>query len=96
MKNKDLKEVHLEVNGAKVMKFAAAYGFRNIQNLVRNIKLKKCDYDYVEIMACPGGCLNGGGQIKPKDMNMTPKDLLEALELRLHDMTIRELYPYPE
>lgn len=36
-------------------------------------------YDYVEIMACPGGCLNGGGQIKPKELNMTPADLLKSL-----------------
>ena len=36
-------------------------------------------YDYVEIMACPGGCLNGGGQIKPKDLEMTPAELLAEL-----------------
>lgn len=30
-------------------------------------------------MACPSGCLNGGGQIKPKDMNMSPKDLIDVL-----------------
>jgi len=50
-----------------VLKFAAAYGFRNIQNIMMNIKRGKCDYDYIELMACPKGCLNGGGQIKPKD-----------------------------
>jgi iron only hydrogenase large subunit-like protein len=66
-KNRDLKECVLEVNGKTVLRFAAAYGFRNIQNIIRNIKRGKCEYDYVEIMACPGGCLNGGGQIKPKD-----------------------------
>lgn len=60
-KNKDLKECVLEINGKVVLRFAAAYGFRNIQNIIRNIKRGKCDYDYVEIMACPGGCLNGGG-----------------------------------
>jgi len=57
------------------------------------MKRGKCEYDYVEIMACPGGCLNGGGQIKPKDMkNMAnSKDLLEALEMRLQDMRCRRL-----
>jgi hypothetical protein len=29
-RNKDLKEVHLEINGVKILKFASAYGFRNI------------------------------------------------------------------
>lgn len=47
------------------IKFAAMYGFRNIQNLVRKIKSKRCDYDFVEVMACPGGCGNGGGQARP-------------------------------
>lgn len=72
-KNKDLKECVLELNNIVVLRFSAAYGFRNIQNIIRNIKRGRCDYDYVEIMACPGGCLNGGGQIKPKEMGMEPK-----------------------
>ena len=31
-------------------------------------------------MACPGGCLNGGGQIKPKDKDMKPKELISYLQ----------------
>jgi iron only hydrogenase large subunit-like protein len=38
-----------------VLRFAAVYGFRNIQTLVRKIKMKRCEYDYVEVMACPSG-----------------------------------------
>ena len=71
-KNKDLKECQLTVKGQVVLRFAAAYGFRNIQNIIRNIKRGKCEYDYIEVMACPGGCLNGGGQIKPKDFGLDP------------------------
>ena len=40
-----------------------AYGFRNIQTLVQKMKRHACDYDFVEVMACPSGCLNGGGQV---------------------------------
>lgn len=43
---------------------AKCYGFRNIQKVVSLVKRKKCDYAYVEIMACPGGCYGGGGQIR--------------------------------
>ncbi|KAK3264364.1 hypothetical protein CYMTET_26887 [Cymbomonas tetramitiformis] len=50
--------------GKPVLKFTAAYGFRNIQILLRKIKLKKSEYRFVEIMACPSGCLNGAGQSK--------------------------------
>ena len=76
-RNPDLKEVVLrDTDGVVLMKFAQAYGFRNIQNMVRKIKPTAhdihlgggrdgCGYDYVEIMACPSGCLNGGGQLPP-------------------------------
>ena len=70
-KNPDLREVTLEVGGKTVLRFAAAYGFRNIQNVVRKCKAgaRAGDggdgYDFVEIMACPSGCLNGGGQLPP-------------------------------
>eukprot|EP01125_Pyxidicula_operculata_P022776 TRINITY_DN956_c0_g1_i1.p2 TRINITY_DN956_c0_g1~~TRINITY_DN956_c0_g1_i1.p2 ORF type:complete len:485 (-),score=105.53 TRINITY_DN956_c0_g1_i1:3173-4627(-) len=61
--NRDLIEVVLEREGKTLLKFARSNGFRNIQNIVRKLKTKKCDYDFVEMMACPGGCTNGGGQI---------------------------------
>ena len=79
-----------------MLKFAAAYGFRNIQNIIRNIKRGKSDYDYVEIMACPSGCLNGGGQVKPKDLNMTPKDIVDHLEQQLRNMENKQLLDRPE
>ena len=41
--------------------FSLVYGFRNIQNLIRRIKLKRTKMDYCEVMACPSGCLSGGG-----------------------------------
>jgi len=45
----------VKVNGNCVMSFAAAYGFRNIQNIVRKIKRDGFSYDFVEVMACPSG-----------------------------------------
>ena len=54
----------LQLGGKKVLEFASVYGFRNIQTLLRKMKQGRCQYDYVEIMACPAGCTNGGGQIK--------------------------------
>lgn len=48
----------------KNLKFCIASGFQNIQNLIREIKSGKCKYSFIEIMACPMGCLNGGGQFR--------------------------------
>jgi iron only hydrogenase large subunit-like protein len=62
--NLDIKELELEVNNQIVLRFATAYGFRNISNLMRKIKNQNCPYHFVEIMACPSACLNGGGQLK--------------------------------
>lgn len=55
----DLREVTLEApgGGPPLLRFAAAYGFRNIQGLMRKVKLGRCEYDYVEVMACPSGAV---------------------------------------
>jgi hypothetical protein len=65
LRNADIQELQLlGPEGQPLLRFATAYGFRNIQSLVRKIKMGRCEYDYVEVMACPNGCLNGGGQLK--------------------------------
>ncbi|KAL8561225.1 hypothetical protein ACOMHN_024481 [Nucella lapillus] len=66
LRNQDFKEVLIEAEGKPTLKMALAYGFRNIQNIVQKIKRKKCDYHFVEIMACPSGCNNGGAQVRPE------------------------------
>ncbi|KHN42277.1 Cytosolic Fe-S cluster assembly factor NARFL [Glycine soja] len=73
------KVVIRKVEGKTVLKFALCYGFRNLQNIVRKLKNGKCDYHFLEIMACPSGCLNGGGQIKPNS-GQSPKELSQLLE----------------
>lgn len=51
-----------------VLNFARAYGFRNIQGILQRMKKRGrrtgFQYHFVEVMACPSGCLNGGGQIR--------------------------------
>ncbi|XP_004705841.1 cytosolic iron-sulfur assembly component 3 [Echinops telfairi] len=78
LRNKDFREVTLERDGQVLLHFAAAYGFRNIQNLVQKLKRGRCPYHYVEVMACPSGCLNGGGQLRAPDTQ--DKELLQQVE----------------
>lgn len=68
IKRSDIEIADSPVNGedGKQIRAAVVTGFKNIQNTVNKIKRGKCDFDYVEIMACPSGCLNGGGQIRGK------------------------------
>ncbi|XP_075035381.1 cytosolic iron-sulfur assembly component 3 [Mixophyes fleayi] len=89
LKNKDFQEVTLEKDGEVLLQFALAYGFRNIQNLVQKLKRGRCTYHYVEVMACPSGCLNGGGQIRAEGED--GKDLLHRVE-QLYS-TVRSVSP---
>ena len=41
---------------------AVASGLANARHLIRAIKRREVHYEFVEIMACPGGCAGGGGQ----------------------------------
>ena len=91
-RNADFRYLVLEREGYPSLKFAYAYGFRNIQGLMRKIKLNKCEYDFVEIMACPGGCLNGGGQMKPTK-GQSAHDLIEQLENMYHSESFLTLTP---
>lgn len=79
LRNKDFQEVTLEREGTVLLRFAAAYGFRNIQNLVQKLKRAKSPYHFVEVMACPSGCVNGGGQVKPLS-EQNNKVLLQQVE----------------
>ncbi|XP_043472720.1 probable cytosolic Fe-S cluster assembly factor GK14772 [Leptopilina heterotoma] len=83
LRNPDFQEGVLEKDGKILLRFAIANGFRNIQNLVQKLKKGKSNYDFVEIMACPSGCLNGGAQIKGQSSSQ-PRELIMKLEEAYH------------
>ena len=56
-----IKEAEYDVAGT-IVKVAVASGLENAKQLVDMIKSGEKEYHFVEIMACPGGCVNGGGQ----------------------------------
>lgn len=56
-----IKEATVDLDGKKV-KIAVANGLGNAKVLLEKIKGGKCHYHFIEIMACPGGCVGGGGQ----------------------------------
>lgn len=57
-----IKEATYNVNGLEV-KVAVASGLANAKALLKKVKSGEASYHFIEIMACPGGCVNGGGQI---------------------------------
>ncbi len=58
--NDGIKEFELPF-GEKSLKIAVASGLANAEKLIKRMKNGE-EFDFIEIMACPGGCVNGGGQ----------------------------------
>lgn len=56
-----IKKATIEIAGEKI-KVVVVSGLANAQQILEEIKRGEADYQFVEIMACPGGCVMGGGQ----------------------------------
>ena len=56
------KEATFEIPGAGKVRVAVVSGLGNTRKLMNALKEGKASYDFVEVMACPGGCAGGGGQ----------------------------------
>ena len=89
-KNIDSKEIIIFSDEGKKeikFKFLISYGLRNIQNIVRMIKSKKIKYDYIEMMACPGGCINGAAQIR---VDKTRDEIFNSLKNGLEHLPLKK------
>ena len=64
---KGIKEAELSISG-KTYHIAVASGMKNAKVLLEQIKSGKSNYDFIEIMGCPSGCVNGGGQPFVKEL----------------------------
>ena len=68
---KGIKKATVQI-GDKEVKVAVAHGLSNARKIMEEIKNGTSDYQFVEVMACPGGCIMGGGQpIKSSKVRMT-------------------------
>jgi iron-only hydrogenase group A len=89
-----IKEAQLEIAGVK-LKIAVAHGLDNAHNILEIIKKNPKKYDFVEIMACPGGCVGGGGQPIP-----TTKDIVQKRAMALYHqdtlLKLRKSHKNPE
>ncbi len=80
---KGVKEATVEVAGIK-LRIAVVNGIGNVEPVIRNLD----NYDYIEVMACPGGCIGGGGQPIPTTPEIRKKridalyDLDKGLKMR--------------
>lgn len=87
-----IKKATLIVGGRKI-KIVVATGLANAEKIIDEIK-KGEKYDYVEVMACPGGCVGGGGQPKPISFDIINKRR-EALYEIDKKLSIRKAHENP-
>lgn len=99
-----IKEAAVTITGAKPewsflegveLKCAIAHGLANARQLMQAVKDGKAHYHFIEVMACPGGCLGGGGQPIPTNPEIRQKRA-EAIYAEDEGMPIRKSHENPE
>lgn len=56
-----VKKATIDIAGNKI-NVAVVSGLENVKNILEDVRAGKSPYQFVEVMSCPGGCVNGGGQ----------------------------------
>jgi NADP-reducing hydrogenase subunit HndD len=77
------------------LKVAIAHGLTNANKLMKEVRAGKSPYHFIEIMACPGGCIGGGGQPIPTSMAIRKKRM-EAIYSEDEHMTLRKSHENPD
>jgi iron-only hydrogenase group A len=88
-----VKEAIVDLDGLPV-KVAVAHGLGNARKIMEKIKDGTADYTFVEVMACPGGCIGGGGQpyLTRKETRMARMDAIYEVD---EHMPLRKSHENP-
>lgn len=93
-----IKEATYKVAGVEI-RVAVTSGLGNARKLVEQVKSGEKQYHMIEVMACPGGCINGGGQPVQSDSVRNYTDLKSLRAKALYDadkkMKIRKSHENP-
>jgi iron only hydrogenase large subunit-like protein len=77
------------------LKVAIGHGLANANKIMKAIRDGKSSYHFVEIMGCPGGCIGGGGQPIPTNMEIRSKRM-KAIYSEDEHMVLRKSHENPE
>ena len=64
-----IRDMNLEL-GDRTLKIAVVNGLKNADLLIKKIRSGEVEYDFVEVMACTGGCIGGAGQPLPQNADI--------------------------
>ncbi len=86
-----IKEASVEIGGNEY-NVAVINGAANVFKFMESEKLKEKQYHFIEVMACPGGCVNGGGQphVSAKDRDKVDIKTLRASVLYNQDKNLEK------
>ncbi|WBW98205.1 NADH-dependent [FeFe] hydrogenase, group A6 [Oceanirhabdus sp. W0125-5] len=89
-----IKEASIDVDGTTV-KVAVTNGLGNARKILDDIKTGKAEYHIIEIMACPGGCIGGGGQPYIYGDSDILKKRIEAIYIEDANKELRKSHENP-
>ncbi len=89
-----IKEAEVDLNGT-VVKVAIANGLSNARQLMDQVRAGESPYHFIEIMACPGGCIGGGGQPITK-ANAKRVERIDSIYVEDEKCAIRKSHENPE
>ncbi|MBO4488306.1 MAG: iron hydrogenase small subunit [Bacteroidales bacterium] len=89
-----IRSATIDVDGLK-LNIGIAHGLKNARKLLEDIKAGKCNFHAIEIMACPGGCIDGAGQPLHHGNSDIIKARWEAIYRADKEMPIRKSHENP-
>ncbi len=94
IKIENVKDEWKFLEGAE-LSVAVAHGLANADKLMKEIKSGKANFHFIEIMACPGGCIGGGGQPIPTSPEIR-KNRADAIYVADSSLPLRKSHDNPE
>lgn len=88
-----VKEATVEINGMEIH-VAVAHGLGNARKVLDEVRAGRSKYHFIEIMACPGGCIGGGGQPIPTNLEIRMKRI-EAIYQVDRSLPLRKSHENP-
>jgi NADP-reducing hydrogenase subunit HndD len=89
----NVKEAEVDMGKVGKVKVAVTSGMANAKPLLDQVRAGKSPYAFIEIMCCPGGCINGGGQpfVKPSLPHQWRRSILDTYRQKRATFSIRSM-----
>ncbi len=89
------RDVEFDINGAKVV-VRVVSTLKEAEKSIQEIKTGNAKFHMLEVMACPGGCVNGGGQPRSCDSSLIKEKRAEGLYSEDKELSLRKSHENPE